>query len=165
MTEESYPTSRFQKLQIQHDSRVRLPSCRAFLHWDASFKSCYLTGSQKQPESLTSQEENTTDDVKSTRVNPFRDSPPDLGDDLPILDSSFMAAGLLSFTFNCLSFLLYVSNLAFSYYNFSPWNMKTHGPRNCSLASIDYQCRYHVCRLPTITLTNTNHVPQWQKPR
>jgi len=51
-----------------------------------------MQGSQKQPESLTSQEENTTDDVKSTRVNPFRDSPPDLGDDLPILDSSFMAA-------------------------------------------------------------------------
>ncbi|XP_063683409.1 uncharacterized protein LOC134817954 isoform X2 [Bolinopsis microptera] len=54
-----------------------------------------MQGSQKQPETLTSQEEeeeNTTDDVKSTRVNPFRDSPPDLGDDLPILDSSFMAA-------------------------------------------------------------------------
>ena len=62
------------------------------------------TGSQKSPETTTSQEEEeeekkTSDgqDGKAGRVNPFKNSPQDIGDDLPIMESCLVKEGVILF--------------------------------------------------------------------
>ena len=64
------------------------------------FLRAHISGTQKSVENPGSREE--TEEEKKTkeeegktgRVNPFRDSPPDLGDDLPIVEGGFVLPGV-----------------------------------------------------------------------